>query len=158
MSKFRATALLNEEVTLKHGEPSILLDINVSFGSFDTKEDAERIANKAEYLYYGDHILARVFFAHLAIPHEYHIEDKDITFKKLKAERQASMGKPIDCSTPEGKKKATEVLMNMDESYFIDADDMEAIELSLVELKDVFKRGGKFDCIAIGSEEVTDNE
>lgn len=99
------------------------VDVNVVFAPCDNEESAKEIANRYYHLLL--HTDTQEIFlldeARVASP----ITNESIVCKVCTKE----LGKPIDCSTEEGKQKVIDTVMSMDPSYFINEDDLKQISL-----------------------------
>lgn len=139
---YKAVAVLGEDVW----------QIDVYLGEYETKEEAERIANKDSsgfvFIMKGEQasIMARVdgvvkFF-----------DDDDVKISEISKEKQAVMGKPLDMSIADNVEKAIEALKNGDPAYKVGAEDMVPSNKSLMDFVSEYGLGYKPDHIAYGAE------
>ena len=141
---YKAVAVLGEDV----------LEIDVCLGEYETKEEAERIANKDSsgfvFIMKGEQasIMARVdgnvkFFG-----------DNDVKISEISEEKQAVMGKPLDMSIADNVEKAIEALKNRNPAYTIMAEDMVPSNRSLIDFVNEYGLGYKPDHIAYDIEKI----
>jgi hypothetical protein len=99
------------------------VDVNVVFAPCDNEDSAKEIANRYHRLLL--HPDTREIFLldepGVASP----ITNETIICKVCTKE----LGKPIDCTTEEGKQKAIDTIMSMDPAYSVSEDDMKQILL-----------------------------
>jgi len=150
--KYKATALLCEQIKLN--EKSVSLDLDISFGEFKTKEEAEIKAKDVSGIIMSLNPLSIKVFPSNSNEKPYYVEDKDIIYKTMKPEREAQLGRPLDVSIKKDADIAIEALTTLDTNYMISVEDFELYECNLNELKGYFKEGYMFQNVAYGIKEI----
>lgn len=148
---FKGSLIISEEPII--GGEKYLLEITVVFGDFLTEHEAEAAAAIAKTeLVCRDSMCVKVS----TNQQQWFVDDSGVSFKILKSEKAALMGRPLDPSNPDDFKI---FLTTMDEThpnflaYTITEDDFEPYEYSLIELAAGMNKSS-LDCIAYGYEKV----
>jgi len=139
---FRATSLVVEDFIDKNNGEHVEIDLDISFGFFNTKEEAEEIAKKVSIfvqqdIYFSD---KKILLAGIAdtknnvLIDTWIIDEKDIVFRRIKEEKRAKMGEPLDPKNADSLNKIKNSLDQespLNEQYMISEDDMEIINYDL---------------------------
>jgi len=139
---FKATALVVEDFIDKNSGEHIELDLDISFGSFNTQEDAENAAKKVTIYVQKKVGLSNEKELLAGIADEennvwvdaWMIDMEDVIFKRIKKSKKEKMGKPLDPKDADSLNKIKESLnpeSPMYEQYVISEDDMEIVDYDL---------------------------
>lgn len=143
---FRGSLIISEEPII--GGEKYLLDIMVVFGDFLTEHEAKAAAAiaKAE-LVCRDSMCVKIS----TNQQQWFVDDSVVSFKILKAEKAALMGRPLNPADPQDLKRIIESIggETPDPAYSCCGDDFEPFEYSLIELAAGMNKTS-LDCIAYG--------
>lgn len=139
--------------------PNIEIDMDVLFGRFSSKSEAEYYSEnaKAYFINDGEHSKIKV----ISRGKEFIIDDNSIIFKKVKDAKKKLMGKPLNPIDSDSFNIIKESL-NKDsiyhEQYMVELNDIEIIDYSLAELSKYLKDNFSFQIIANGTFEKKERE
>lgn len=139
--------------------PNIEIDMDVLFGRFSSKSEAEYYSENAKAYFINDGEYSKIKV--ISRGREFIINDDSIVFKKIKDAKKKLMGKPlnpIDSDSFNIIKESLNKESIYHEQYMVELHDMEIIDSSLKELSKHLKDNFSFQIIANGAFEKKERE
>lgn len=152
---YKATTMVCEDYRDKQSGERVDLTLNISFGCFAIESEAKDVSASADVKVelVND---VKMIVIHTKVG-DYFVKQDDIVFQRIKDEKIAKMGVPLDPKNPDALKIIMESLDPQSEyhqKYMIEEDDLEVIEYSLEYFLEHFRVGFNLQNVAYGWEEV----